>query len=127
MKEFIEKLIGRLEEQKEKYKEIRNNTHCIITETSECDSCRADHYLKARLKCIDRTIEIVNQLAEEYNNGWIPCSERLPKKDGYYLITTSDGEYDIREYGCSKGFGWDGFERVITWQPLPEPYQPKGE
>ena len=42
MNEFIEKLIGRLEEQKEKYKEIRNNTHCIITETSECDSCRAE-------------------------------------------------------------------------------------
>ena len=70
MKEFVEKLIERLEEEKEQYKRARGNTHCVITETSECDSCRADHYLYARLRCIDRTIEIVNQLAEEYNNDF---------------------------------------------------------
>lgn len=61
------------------------------------------------------------------NNGWILCSDRLPKNDCYCLVTTSDMEIGIREYGYSKGFGWDGFERIIAWQPLPQPYQPKGE
>ena len=27
---------------------------------------------------LDKAIEIINQTAAEYNNGWIPCSERLP-------------------------------------------------
>lgn len=57
------------------------------------------------------------------NNEWIPVSERLPNKDGYFLITTSDNEIDIREYLYSKGWGWDGFERVIAWMPLPPSYR----
>ena len=57
---------------------------------------------------------------------WIPVSERLPEKDCYCLITTSDGEIDVREYGYSKGWGWDGFGRIIAWQPLPEPYKEEG-
>lgn len=56
-----EKVVAELEEQKVRYKNIRNNTHCIITETSECDSCRADHYLDARLNCVDKAIEIVRK------------------------------------------------------------------
>jgi hypothetical protein len=66
------------------------------------------------------------RLKRKNNNGWIPVEERLPRNDCYCLITTSDGEIDVREYGYSKGWGWDGFERIIAWQPLPEPYQ-KGE
>ena len=58
---------------------------------------------------------------------WIPVSERLPNKDGYFLITTSDNEIDIREYLYSKGWGWDGFERVVAWMPLPEAYRKDGE
>lgn len=71
--------------------------------------------------------QIVQEVSEEYKGGWIPCNDRLPKNDCYCLVTTSDMEIGIREYGYSKGFGWDGFERIIAWQPLPEPYQPKGE
>ena len=66
MKEFVEKLIGRFEEEKEFYRKIRKNTHCRRTEMDDCDSCRADHYLNARLNCVDNLISIVNQLAEEY-------------------------------------------------------------
>lgn len=57
------------------------------------------------------------------NNKWIPCSERLPEKDDYYLITTSDGEIDVRKYDYGTRWGWNGFERIIAWQPLPEPYK----
>lgn len=132
MKEFIEKLLGRLEKQKEEYKENRANTHCVITETSECDSCRADHYLYARLRCIDRTIEIVNQLAEEYNNGWISVEERLPEKNGQYLVQNIRGEICVAHYNynspCTyRAFftGYTQVKNVIAWQQLPEPYSLK--
>lgn len=35
---------------------------------------------------IDVINEIVQEVAEEYNNGWIPCSERLPKVETEVLI-----------------------------------------
>jgi len=72
MKEFIEKLIGRLEEQKTIYREIRKNTYCRRTEMDDCDSCRADHYLDARLEGINKAKAIVNELAEEYKEEpWV--------------------------------------------------------
>ena len=86
--------------------------------------------------------------AEEYNNGWIACSERLPEESGYYLVTYhdwSDGnflpKYDdtyVRRlhYQISDHFvGWnypknvddraenDCHKEVIAWQPLPEPFK----
>ena len=101
---------------------------------------------------LDKAIEIINQTAEEYNNGWIPCSERLPEEGGYYLVTYhgwSNGDYLPKfddtyvrrlHYQKSERFtGWnhprycddkaenDTNREVIAWQPLPQPYQPKGE
>lgn len=79
MQEVFEKIINKLEEQKEYYKDIRKNTHCRVTETDDCDSCRAGHYLDARLETINSAIEIVKQEAERCNDNWIPCNERLPE------------------------------------------------
>ena len=92
--------------------------------------------------------KIVQEVAEEYNGGWIPCSERLPEESGYYLVTYhnwSDGnflpKYDdtyVRRlhYQISEHFvGWnypknvddraenDCHKEVIAWQPLPEPFK----
>ena len=58
MKEFVEKLIGRLEE------ELRPDKECFEYE---------DDYMYAEERH-NKMLKIVNQLAEEYNNGWIPCS-----------------------------------------------------
>ena len=84
MKEFIEKLIGRLEEYQE------NNTQCKSSDDYELGQFNACEY----------AIEIVNQLAEEYrqdldknSQGWIPCSERLPDKEGEYLVTLRRWNY----------------------------------
>ena len=90
----------------------------------------------------------VQEVAEEYKGGWIPCSERLPEESGYYLVTYhdwSDGnflpKYDdtyVRRlhYQISEHFvGWnypknvddraenDCHKEVIAWQPLPEPFK----
>ena len=108
-----------------------------------------DEYInKATQLAFDDAKNIVQEVAEEYNNGWIPCSERLPEESGYYLVTYhdwSDGnflpKYDdtyVRRlhYQISEHFvGWnypknvddraenDCHKEVIAWQPLPEPFK----
>lgn len=74
------------------------------------------------------TIEIVNKVEQEHNNGWIPCSERLPKEDERVLCFHSHcfidcgvlvGEVwccDMDEYAIKR-------DNVIAWQPLPQPYK----
>jgi hypothetical protein len=112
MQEFIEKLIGRLEE----------------------------------LGWLEDTPleEIVNELAEEFatdinvvsKDGWIPCSERLPKDDSICIVTVEypNNETDV-DYGWfdRTGICWYvGIQEfrtsnILAWQPLPEPYKEEGE
>ena len=108
-----------------------------------------DEYInKATQLAFDDAKNIVQEVAEEYNGGWIACSERLPEESGYYLVTYhdwSDGnflpKYDdtyVRRlhYQISDHFvGWnypknvddraenDCHKEVIAWQPLPEPFK----
>ena len=139
MKEFVEKLIERLEE--ERHPEILGGWPSIR---------------------IERAIKIINQLAEEYtqdstknNQGWILCSERLPenyetvnitwinkKPVPYYehikdkpFMGTAIFHYGkwywyscvcedyLRECGDSTCDRMDKDIEVIAWQPLPEPYK----
>lgn len=137
MKEFINKLIGRLEELKTYYAE----------DFSQGYSCEVDCVEKYEVK------KIVNELAEEYINtstdtstnsldastntssGWIPCSERLPempkenplfeyKPLELYLVSLSSTDYPWRAFWNGKYFT-DGFSKVepIAWMPLPAPYK----
>ena len=62
MNKVFEKIIEKLEIQKDYYKTIRKNTYCRRTEMDDYDNCRADHYLDARLKTIDDCIEILINL-----------------------------------------------------------------
>ena len=117
MKEFINKLISRLEElriDKSNYFGVLN----IVAEKYD----RANEML-------DDAIEIVKELAEEYINtstdtssGWIPCRERLPDKEGTYLVTLKKWETitfarftDIKTNPHFNAL-------VIAWMPLPQPY-----
>ena len=117
MKEFIEKLIGRLEEEK-KYCSYHPNT---------------------RDKAINKAISIVKELAEEYINcstdtstntssGWIPTSERLPEKNAIVLTCDKDGWISVKvnmPYAGVKNDFECGY--YTAWMPLPEPFKPKGE
>ena len=84
-------------------------------------------------------IDIINQVEDEYNNGWIPCSERLPEDEGVYIVTIEDECGSVRY--CKVAFfslyhpkhrWWDVeceyvyFGDVTYWMPLPKPYK-KGE
>lgn len=127
MQEVLEKIIAKLG---------------IRAEKSEKKEMDAEHFEYAQMYKGERiafgdAIEIVKQEAAEYNNGWIPCSERLPEDKQTCLVTariyfTPDHVDEIDNYigvgidTYSKQFGWLGTE-PIAWQPLPAPYQPKGE
>ena len=60
--------------------------------------------------------KIVQEVAEEYNGGWIACSERLPSGLDFVLYTHKDGEVDI----CSIEYFYDYLDKFTAWQPLPE-------
>lgn len=57
---------------------------------------------------------------------WIPCSERLPEKDGFYLTTITDGEQIAV---CKLPFvesEWKGNwfdDKVLAWMSLPSPWK----
>ena len=126
MKEFVKKLIGRLEELR------------TCSDFGTCNHCQ-NRWCPMELLEADEVIKIVNQLAEEYNNGWIPCSERLPNKeeylkdDGRFIVT--DGNriymthfdiYETQKFGVPQLNGFCEDKCVVAWQPLPAPFQ-KGE
>ena len=78
------------------------------------------------------TINIINQVEAEYNNGWIPCEVELPKIATSYLvaeevIVNSKKLYvvDIRLFGTEDEWLCPSNRKIIAWQPLPRP--PKGE
>ena len=57
---------------------------------------------------------------------WIPVTERLPDKDGRYLVTNSHwGAYEVDWNIFFNNQGWLWEQGVIAWMSLPEPY--KGE
>lgn len=91
---------------------------------------------------------------EDINNGWIPCNERLPEDcdNRFYMCIVENHEEDLPmfcQYDEEYGFGfWHdiydehtlgfvdsefrtneelGYEKVVAWQPLPDPYVKEGD
>lgn len=108
----------------------------LILESSSCKVYKLINPNKediAEFNAYKKCIEIVKEVAEEYNGGWIPCSERLPEEYGEYLVWWTDitrGQYyEIVEYESDNGWigeipqAFEGKYSVIAWQPLPEPFK----
>lgn len=55
---------------------------------------------------------------------WIPCSERLPEKDGKYLVTMKGWESKKLMVTTSifANSTKEFYPNCIAWTPLPEPY-----
>ena len=105
MQEVFEKIIEKLEEQK-----------------SDLTSWAEDEAYKL---AIERSIEIVKQESEQYNGGWISCSERLPEKEGSYLVVGKTGGavvtrwYAPSEYYPNGHFGGNCADYIRYWMPRP--------
>ena len=90
MQEVFEKIIKKLEE-------IAVQEDAPIYEGDR----ESDNYIRC-----SNAIEAVEQAAAEYNNGWIPCSERLPtmeenqKNDGRFIL--DDGNRNDCEKICAQ-------------------------
>lgn len=101
----------------------------ILDRLTDAGGCDADcEYDKGWDSAIDEAISIVQEVAEEYNGGWIPCSERLPELDGTYICTCEGIAESITLIFSTHDNSWnDEFEAeyddVIAWKQLPEPYK----
>lgn len=134
MQEVFEKIIQRLRTEK-------NMDRSFVYSTEQCDAIRY---------AFGAAIDAVKVCVEEYNNGWIPVSKRLPEKYGDYLVAWKPLHmsaediikkvgrevphfYEIVEYDPDDEALWigsieqaHGEYEIIAWQPLPLPYT-KGE
>ena len=77
--------------------------------------------------------EVVERLIKSQPKigGWIPCSERLPDKDGKYICTQkiynlSNGKLSGKSVELVEFYNGKWRRaihlKVIAWQPLPEAY-----
>lgn len=136
MQTVFEKIIEKLEE---------------IRVKKTCNKEKCDTKELCRICVVDDAIEIVQQEADRMirnmptvdntDNGWIPCSERLPEEAFGCLVTVmdcnpstqTDFENILPYFVGYDGYSWndaDGEEipfEVLAWKKLPAPYQPKGE
>lgn len=96
----------------------------------DCGECEAydkeKHHCPKFCKVIKETVKEI----EDNHNGWIPCSERLPKYGEVVMCSCTNGGITIscithRGEKQSKIVRF-GQHSVIAWQPLPKPFQ-KGE
>lgn len=115
----------------------------IIEKLDELIDCNPiDGYEKGRNCAVSEAIEIVKQEAEQFgtdtnvgSNGWISCSERLPEPIRPVLVTLRNwmndkcfvrvGRFHTDHWKTDEGIVENSV--VLAWQPLPEPYHPKGE
>ena len=97
----------------------------------DCGECEAynkeKHHCPKFCKVIKETVKEI----EDNHNGWIPCSERLPKYGEVVMCSCTNSGITIscithKGVKPSKSVRF-GQHSVIAWQPLPQPYQPKGE
>ena len=61
---------------------------------------------------------------------WIPVNERLPEKDGWYLVTTEEGIVETAYYKRSQDEDFNGWysDTILAWlMMLPEPYKVESE
>lgn len=86
----------------------------------------------AQLQVIEEEYSKMAKELEELRkqNRWIPVSERLPDYNEEVLITngkyvTIDTRYFLENTEDGEAYTWDinGWDDVIAWMPLPEPYK----
>lgn len=128
MNKAFEKILDRLEAKKQYFQKFYEADG--KTEEDECIN-------KATQLAFDDAKNIVQEVEEEYNDGWIPCSERLPDEAFGCLVTVMDCEPSTQTdfknilpyfvgYDSHSWNDADGNEipfEVIAWQKLPETYK----
>ena len=68
-------------------------------------------------------IAIKNLPSVQPEQRWIPVTERLPEKSGYYLATVDIGWKIVDVIYFNNGSGFLMANTVKAWKSRPEPYQ----
>ena len=104
------------------------------------DLIRREDAIKAINKALDRetllygfvrktAIDAIIQVpSADRPQEWIPCSEREPKGQGYYICTCKDGSKYKRASAVKWSNGWQltgarAYWVVLAWMPLPQPWK----
>ena len=99
-----------------KYKEVGSDHFCI-----GYSSYRLDYVLEWK----KQYFELVEREAGA-DQGWIPCSERLPENAMNVIAQFSDGTVTELRYagnGIFEGIYEYSTRVIIAWMPLPVPYE----
>ena len=78
---------------------------------------------------IDKAYDVAIKALEQPEPQWIPCSERLPDKEGNYLMTAQPTYNHTKDIRIAHWSGrWVGYVKpeILAWMPLPEPYREEG-
>lgn len=121
---------------------------CCSVESGICNC--DDGVIVQAIHKMKKYLELANDTNVPSKNGWIPVSEKLPEDDDmrFYMCIVENHEEDLPmfcQYDSEYGFGfWHdiydstslgfvdtvfktndelGYEKVVAWQPLPEPYK----
>lgn len=121
---------------------------CCSVESGICNC--DDGVIVQAIHKMKKYLELANGTNVPSKNGWIPVEERLPEDDDmrFYMCIVENHEEDLPmfcQYDSEYGFGfWHdiydstslgfvdtvfktndelGYEKVVAWQPLPEPYK----
>ena len=80
--------------------------------------------------CMNVIKKFVQEVAEEYKGGWIPCSKQLPEENQQVILQDFYGNITIEKMktadgieGFSDGDWWSSANNYVAWQPLPEPFK----
>ena len=129
----LDKAIDIVKQEAEQYNNaIIDGKYCFqsCACTEKCDKCSrlCNGYID--------WYENIDNWTEEYNNGWILCSEQLPDYGESVLVSFNQARqpliatfYENDTWKMLQGVNGliDITNEVIAWQQLPQPYQPKGE
>lgn len=121
---------------------------CCSVESGICNC--DDGVIVQAIHKMKKYLELANDKNVPSKNGWIPVEDRLPEDDDmrFYMCIVENHEEDLPmfcQYDSEYGFGfWHdiydstslgfvdtvfktndelGYEKVVAWQPLPEPYK----
>lgn len=116
--------------------EIEGKMILVATSKEHYNQPQNGKYVEEVITIKDAENIIRSHMDDVKNDGWIPVSERLPEESDYYMACIYNDEaddYDFRKTWFAHADDYDmdesewrelyDFERVIAWQPLPEPYK----
>lgn len=94
----------------------------------EAGKCMKDGFLSLTNAEETGLCDIIRNQPTACNDGWIPCSERLPEENQNVIACFISGSVCILDFynGFFHGMYDYSTKVIIAWQPLPPAFKPKG-